>query len=115
MPITMLTRAAGAALIVIGVAGYVLTDFASATALLPAVLGLVILVCGLLAAQERRHRAAVHVALAVALLGLLGSLPRVVGGGGAGIASALTVLICAVYLAVGVRSFVAARTGGAAR
>lgn len=109
MPITSLTRATGAILIVIGVAGYVLTDFASPTALLPALLGVVIGVCGLLAGQAQRHRAAVHVALAVALLGLLGSLPRVFGGGAAGVVSALTVLVCLAYVVVGVRSFIAAR------
>lgn len=115
MPITSLTRVTGAVLIVLGLAGYVLTDFASATALLPALLGLVILVCGVLAGQERRHRTAVHVALAVALLGLLGSLPRVFGGGAAGLVSGLTVLVCALYTAVGVRSFIAARKSRTAR
>lgn len=115
MPITPLTRATGAVLVVIGVAGYVLTDFASPTALLPALLGVVIGVCGLLASDSRRHRTAVHVALAVALLGLLGSLPRVFGGGAAGVVSALTVLVCLAYVAIGVRSFVAARRTSSAR
>jgi hypothetical protein len=106
------TQLVGAVLVAIGVIAYVATDFASVTALLPALLGLVIAVLGVVAARAEAGRHAIHAALALALLGALGSLPRLGGladGDGAAITALLTVLVCAVYVALGVRSFVAAR------
>jgi uncharacterized membrane protein len=112
--LTTITRAVGAILIVVGVVAYVVTDAASLTALAPAVVGLPILVLGLVAGRESLHRHAIHAALVVALLGLLGSVPMVVGlfaddAGAAEVTSTVTALLCAVYVALGVRSFVAAR------
>lgn len=120
MSMTALTRTTGAALILIGVVGYVVSGGASLTALIPAVLGVVILGLGLAASRERLHRHMIHAALAVALLGLLGSLQRALGAGTvltggdverpvAALASLAVVVVCAVYVAVGVRSFIAAR------
>lgn len=111
---TTVTRATGAVLIVVGVVAYVATGAASVTALAPAVLGLPILVLGLVAGRESLHRHVIHAALVVALLGVLASLPMVVdllGGevGGAEVTSAAMALVCAVYVGLGVRSFVAAR------
>lgn len=111
---TTMTRAVGALLIAVGVVAYVVTDAASVTALAPAVVGLPILVLGLVAGRENLHRHAVHGALAVALLGALGSVPMVAGlfgddAGAAEVTSTVTALICAAYVALGVRSFVAAR------
>ena len=120
LPMTTVTRATGFVLIAVGIAAYVGSGAASLTALLPAGLGLVILVLGLLASRETLRRHAIHGALAVALLGALGAIPRalpageVLTGGDverplAAIASLLTVLVCAVFIALGVRSFIAAR------
>jgi uncharacterized membrane protein len=106
------TQLVGAILVVVGVVAYVATDFASVTALLPAVLGLVLAVLGLVAARIEAGRHAIHAALVVALLGLVASL-RPLGGLGDGEAAAITslvtVLVLAVYLAMGIRSFLAAR------
>ena len=118
----LLTRATGALLIVIGVAGYALTGAESVTALLPAILGLPILGLGLWGGQESRRRTAVHAALVLALLGFLGTLvnvielPAVLTGGEverptAVVVSSITSLICLLYVALGVRSFIAARKG----
>ena len=110
--IARLTQITGAVLIVIGVVAYIVTDFASVTALLPAMLGLIIAVLGLLAPRIDAGRHAIHAALALALLGALGSLPRLGGlgdGDGAAVTSLLTVLVCLAYVAVGVRSFISAR------
>lgn len=108
------TRGIGAALIAVGVLGYVVSGAASLTALLPAVLGAVMLVLGLLAGNDKLHQHAIHGALAVALLGALGSLRQVVPlfTGEATLAtwaSLATVVLAGVYIVLGVRSFVAAR------
>ena len=116
----LITRVTGVVLVVVGLVGYVATSAASVTALLPTVLGLPILGLGLLAGNEERRRTAIHAALVVALLGLLGTLmnvvelPAVLTGGDverptAVIVSSLTALVCAIYLGVGGRSFAAAR------
>ena len=72
-----------AALIVIGVVGYVATDRQSATALIPAFLGLLLLAFGWLARNEAYRKHAMHAVAAFALLGLLGTiggLIRLLGG-----------------------------------
>jgi uncharacterized membrane protein len=106
------TQVVGITLIAIGVIAYVATDFASATALLPAALGLVIGVLGVVAARIEAGQHAIHAALVIALLGLLGSLrplPGLPDGEPAAITSLITILVCVVYLGLGVRSFVNAR------
>ena len=73
----------GAALIAIGVVGYVATDRQSATALIPAVLGLLLLAFGWLARNDGSRKHAMHAVAVVALLGLLGTiggLIRLLGG-----------------------------------
>ncbi len=117
--VTAVTRGIGAALVVVGVGAWLIAGGfgTSLTALLPALLGLVILVLGLLAGRGPLHRHAIHGALVVALLGFLGSISRALpaltpGGAEAGLAawaSLLTAVLCLVYLALGVRSFIAAR------
>lgn len=117
---TAVTRALGAALIVVGVVAFVATGSEAVTALIPAFLGLVILALGIAAGRESVHRHAIHAALAVALLGALGTLmnvvelPALLSGGeverpGAVVASTITFLLCGAYIALGVRSFSAAR------
>lgn len=120
----LITRVTGAVLIVIGVVGYAITGGASLTALLPSVLGVPILGLGVWAGDEARRRTAIHAALVLALLGFLGTLmnvvqlPAVLAGDEvarpqAVVVSSITALVCAVYLGFGVRSFMAARRGGA--
>ncbi|MFO7779392.1 MAG: hypothetical protein R6V28_13675 [Nitriliruptoraceae bacterium] len=117
------TRLTGAVLIVIGVVGYAVTGGASLTALLPTVLGIPILGLGMWAGDQARRRTAIHAALVLALLGFLGTLmnvaqlPAVLSGGEvarptAVVVSSITAVVCAIYLAVGVRSFLSARRGG---
>ncbi|HVM19315.1 MAG TPA: hypothetical protein VM307_05075 [Egibacteraceae bacterium] len=117
---TTITRLLGATLIVVGIVAYVATGADSITALLPAFLGALILVLGVVAARPAAHRHAIHGALVLALLGLLGTLmnvaelPAVLAGRdverpGAVVASSVTAVLCLVYLVLGVRSFIAAR------
>jgi hypothetical protein len=110
----------GIALIALGVIGYAATSFASATALIPAIFGLLLLILGLLARNERYRMHAMHGAAVIALIGLLGSI-RGVGGGvrlllggevarpAAAISQTLMAILLAVFIGLCVRSFVEAR------
>lgn len=115
----ILTIAVGLVLSVAGVVAYVATDAASMTALIPTFVGLLLLVAGLIARQDSLRRHAIHGALAIALLGALGSLMNVVRIGevldgtaerpGAVIVSTIMFVTLAIYIGLGVRSFIAAR------
>lgn len=120
MSIVSATRVTGATLIAIGIVGYIASGAASITALIPAVLGAVVLGLGVAAARNGLQRHAIHAALVVALLGLIASVPRALNAGAvltggdverpiAALASLAVVVVCAIYIALGVRSFVAAR------
>lgn len=103
-----------AALIVIGVVGYVATDRQSATALIPAFLGLLLLAFAWLARNEGYRKHAMHAIVALALLGLLGTiggLIRLLGGTTtpAAISQALTAILTGTLLALGVKSFIDTR------
>lgn len=123
---TALTLGAGGVLAVLGLVTYLATGRTSLTALIPTVIGVMLIACGLLARSDSMHRHAIHAALAVALLGALGSLmnvvrlPAVIDGTaerpGAVIESTIMFAILVGYLVVGVRSFLAARRarGGSA-
>lgn len=106
---TSVTQAVGAILVALGVVFYIVTAFASLTALIPAAIGVVILILGLVARRASAHQHAIHGALVVALLGALGSIMGLMDGGAAAVESALTIVVCVAYIALGVRSFVAAR------
>ncbi|WP_368498514.1 hypothetical protein [Herbiconiux sp. A18JL235] len=109
----------GAVLIVLGLIGYVATEFASWTALIPSILGALLIVFGLVGVK--RPKIGIHVALVVALLGIVGTFMNVlkIGEVFAGTAerpvavvlSTITFVLLVVYVALGVRSFIAARRG----
>lgn len=115
-----ITIALGAALIVVGLAGYFLTGAVSLTALIPAAFGLVMALSGLLARDERKRKHAMHAAVLVALLGFLGSIRGllqigdVFDGTAARPAAIVVQTIMAVltlgYIVMAVRSFVKARS-----
>ncbi len=114
MPST--TRLTGLLLIVIGVASYTLTGRTSITALIPAFIGAVLVICALVARTESARKHAMHAAVAVGLLGAIGSLARGVPAAIAGdisrpavIAQLVTGAVLLVYVALGVQSFIAAR------
>ncbi|WP_411720747.1 hypothetical protein [Mycetocola sp.] len=111
------TLIVGAILIVLGAISYVASAFASWTALIPSFLGVVLVICGLIAL--RKPMLGVHAALVVALLGLAGTLMNVLKLGEvfagtaerplAVIVSAVTFVLLLIYIVLGVRSFLAAR------
>jgi hypothetical protein len=119
---TRLTVVIGAVLVVLGVVVFAATAAASVTALIPSLVGVLMLLCALLARKPAWHRHGIHAALVVALLGALGTLMNVVRIGevfagtaerpAAVIESTLMFVLLVGYLVMGLRSFVAARRAG---
>ena len=119
MPAT--TRTFGLILIVLGLASYFLTGGVSVTALIPAFFGAVFVVLAIVARSESARKHAMHAAVALGLLGLLGSLrvlPALARGEfnrPAVLAQLMMMVLMAVYVALGVKSFKAARRARMAR
>ncbi len=119
---TKLSQTVGLVLMVLGIAGYVMTGMASPTALIPAGFGMVLSALGRYGRHEATGRTAMHVAMGVAMVGLLGSMtgllsmPALLSGGdvarpAATISRSLMAVILLAYLAAGFRSFQTARRG----
>ena len=115
-----LTIGFGVLLAIVGVTGFVTTGSTHWTAMIPTWIGLVLAVSGVLAFNPARRMLWMHIAVTVGLLGFLGTIPGVIGAvkmatGGtvarptAAIYQSITWLICAVFVALCVRSFIAAR------
>ena len=108
-------------LIVLGLASYFLTGGVSVTALIPAFFGAVFVVLAIVARSESARKHAMHAAVALGLLGFLGTL-RVVPALARGefnrpavLAQLIMMVMMAVYVALGVKSFKAARRARMAR
>ena len=111
-----ITRLVGFALIGIGVIGNLATGGASLTALIPAMLGAVMLVLALVARSTEARKHAMHIAVVIALVSLAGTLPRLFPAlrarefqRPAVIAQAAMVVVLAFYILMGVKSFIDAR------
>ena len=117
MNMPKLTLSVGTALVLVGIVFYSISESKSMTALIPTWMGLILLVCGIIAvAKEGARKHVMHVGMLVGLLGFLGSAGRIpkalAGGEGLGLAGTsqlLTAVLCLVYLVFGIRSFRAAR------
>ncbi len=107
-------------LIALGVACRLISDSTSFTLLIPAFIGGLFLVAGLIALKPGARKHAMHAAAVLALLGIGGSvgalvhLPALLSGAEvqrplAVIARSLTFGLCAVFLVLAIRSFIAAR------
>ena len=118
LPVTTIVY--GSLLIVLGVTGYFMSGMVSVTALIPAFLGMIILVSGVLAQKESRRKLFMHIALVFGLLGFLGtvsalpSLITMIGGEevtrpGAVIGKSVTAILSLVFLIIGLKSFIDAR------
>jgi len=103
----------GALLIVQGVGFYAATASKSPTALIPAAIGLPILVLGFLAFKPSVRKHAMHGAVMLGMLGLLAATARIVTAGmnvsPAGASLSIMVLLCGGYVALCIKSFVDAR------
>lgn len=121
------TIVCGLLLIAVGVTGYATSelDKAPVTALIPAGLGAILVVCGALAFNEKLRKHVMHLAAMVGLIGVLGGFMPVVrqiaNSGGfdplkrSAIAGELTVVISAVFVGLCVNSFIQARKARQAR
>lgn len=69
----------GITLIILGIVGYIGTAAASVTALIPAMFGAVLGLLGSIALNERYRGHAIHMAAAVGVVGLLGSVRGLIG------------------------------------
>jgi hypothetical protein len=114
------TIAYGMLLIALGAGFYFGTGQESATALIPAFFGVLVVVCGVLARQERLLKHAMHAAAALGLLAFLGGLPGLLrafalfGGGevarrNAVLEQAAMALLSLVFVVLCVKSFLDAR------
>ncbi len=118
-----MTRVFGVVLIVLGAVYFYLTGASHPTALIPAVFGVLLFVCGLLANTEdtKRRMLWMHIAVTVGLIGFL--FPGFRGGMALAHSVNLTevqrtaaqeeiamAVICAVFTALCVRNFVATRS-----
>jgi hypothetical protein len=110
----------GAALVLLGIGGYLLTGMESPTALIPAAFGIVLIVCGLWARDPTKRKLMMHIAAAVGVLGFLGSarglvaFARMLGGEtvlrpGAAVAQAIMAILTLLFTILCVRSFINAR------
>jgi len=110
----------GVLLILLGLAGYFLSDRESLTALIPSAFGILLLAAGLIALKDGARKHAMHAAALLALLGFFGSMGGLKGGasllfGGesqkpmADGSKSVMALLSLIYFALCVTSFIKAR------
>jgi len=109
----------GVTLVAVGLGAYFGTGAHAPTALIPAALGVLIAGAGLVARNPRLRMHAMHVAVLVALLGVLGcipgvlALPSLLAGTAprpvAVVAQVVTFVLCLAFVVSAVRSFIEAR------
>lgn len=117
-----MTKAAiisGVVLMGIGIAGYVhgvRNDRASLTALIPAAIGGVLFLLGLLAAaKENLRKHLMHAAVLVALIGSIATAARLIprlgefDGSAAQLSQLSTAIVCLIFVILAIRSFINAR------
>jgi hypothetical protein len=116
MSMPLVTRIVGFLLVLLGVVGYVGTGAASVTALIPALVGALFLLLALVARNAAARKHVMHAAVAIALLAVAGGLPRIIAAINAGdltrpavLAQIAMAVILAVYVLLGVKSFIDAR------
>jgi hypothetical protein len=113
---TFVTRVVGFLLVLLGLVGYIGTGAASVTALIPAFVGALFLILALVARNPGARKHVMHAAVAIALLAVLGGVPRIITAVNAGdltrpavLAQIAMAVILAVYVLLGVKSFIDAR------
>lgn len=120
-----ITMLIGVMLILVGVGGYGWAVFdaqktggyASLTALIPSIIGLIITIAGGIATNEKMRKHAMHAAILIALLGFLAIAGRLFPAlfsdkpinQVAFASQAITAVLLAVLIALGVNSFIQAR------
>ncbi|MSO81760.1 MAG: hypothetical protein EXQ53_00475 [Acidobacteria bacterium] len=115
------TMVFGVLLTLLGLAGYFLTGTSSATALIPAIFGLLLLAIGAVARSESARKHAMHAAAMVALVGCAGALfsllrtPAAPRSPMAAFSQGAMVVLTAVFVGLCVKSFIDVRRARAAK
>jgi drug/metabolite transporter (DMT)-like permease len=122
------TLICGALLVLVGIVGYGTSDVQPPppTALIPAGFGAALILCGALAFNDKLRKHAMHLAAVIGLLGALGGFMPLIrqiskSGGNfdptkrSAISGELMILICVVFVALCVNSFIQARKARKAR
>jgi hypothetical protein len=120
MNMTRWTLVYAVALLLLGLGAYFGTGAQSVTALIPAFLGVPVLICGLVALKTGRPKIPAHIALVFALLGVAGGamglpqLPALLSGGEvarptATLTQSILFFLSLAYIILGIRSFIQAR------
>ena len=103
----------GVALVIVGLYGYFGYDPQSLTALIPAVVGLLLVISGIAGQADTRRKHAMHVAATVSLLGAFAAWGRAIAtltqGKDANTMVLLMGIICTLFVYLCIRSFTAAR------
>lgn len=115
----VVTLTLGAILTATGVIAYLVSDSSSWTALIPSIVGVLLLIAGFVARHDQLRKHAIHGALLIALLGAIGSLRNVIQIGdvfagehsapAAPVVSTIMFVLLVGYLIVGINSFISVR------
>ncbi|HIG81513.1 MAG TPA: hypothetical protein EYQ62_07740 [Verrucomicrobiales bacterium] len=105
----------GLLLVAIGLGGYYFADAKQPMALIPAVLGIAMFVCGVVAAQGAMRRLAMHVAALIGMIGFVGPMVTIfnditnTANTAEVLAKGLTSALCLMFVLMCVNSFLEAR------
>ena len=102
----------GLLLVAIGLGGYYFADAKQPMALIPAVLGIAMFVCGMVAAQGAMRMLAIHVAALIGVIGFVGPLVALfedTANTAEVLAKGLTSALCLMFVLMCVNSFLEAR------
>jgi uncharacterized membrane protein HdeD (DUF308 family) len=104
----------GVALILVGIGGFIPNH--APTAMIPAYLGIILILCGLIAMNPAYRMHAMHAAVTLALIGCIAagwrlavSLSKPAIDSVAVSSQSLMTVLCAIFVVLCVRSFIAAR------
>jgi mannose/fructose/N-acetylgalactosamine-specific phosphotransferase system component IIC len=105
----------GLLLVAIGLGGYYFADAKQPMALIPAILGIAMFVCGVVAAQGAMRRLAIHVAALIGMIGFVGPMVTIfnditnTANTAEVLAKGLTSALCLMFVLMCVNSFLEAR------
>lgn len=102
----------GLLLVAIGLGGYYFADAKQPMALIPAVLGIAMFVCGVVAAQGAMRRLAMHVAALIGMIGFVGPMVTIfndITNTAEVLAKGLTSALCLMFVMMCINSFLEAR------